>query len=820
MTPGPRLRRYAGWVERRRWAIVCASIAFAVVATLVAAGLAVRADFSYLVPQSAKSVQDLRAISARARILGTAMVVVESDDPVARRRAAVALRDRILALGPGEVSSVTFDRGVERRYGWDHRWLFADLTDLEAARDGLTAEVAHAKLAANPLYVPLDDPEPAATGAQKPSATAALRKKLRDAEATRDDPQELVGPDGRVQMMIVHTGFASGDSARDHDLCDRLDVIVAQVAAESPHVDIGVAGDIPISLAEHDAILDGMLRAIAVTVVLVLLALGWYFRSALAIGALSWSLLVGTVATFAFAQLTLGYLNLATAFLSSIVIGNGINAGILVTARYLEELRAGRDGAEALANALAGTIAGTLAAALTAAVAYASLVITVFRGFRHFGIIGGVGILLCWASAYIVLPAALAIGRQLRMRPRHEAPLGRWLARLVPGNLRAVAMVMVTLSVAGAIGAGAYILGDPFEANFRNLRSESAQISAEQRWVHAIDEAFGQGLDAGFVVAVPRREDTAPLEARLREVDRGKPERERLFSQIVSLDDLLPKDQARKLAVLAEIRTLLSSPDLEALDDADRAEALRLRPPDDLRPLVDTDIPDALASPFIEVDGSRGKLLLATPGKGYEIWDAHDTVRFSNNVRALGLPADHHLGGASFVFADVLEAVLSDGPRATLVAALGAILMVLIVIGRNRYSLITIACGASGTVLMIAAAALLGLRINFLDFVALPITIGIGIEYAVNIVSRVRQDGLDHRSEVLASTGGAVFLCSYTTIVGYGSLLISQNLGIRSFGVAAMLGELTCLVSALLLAPALLSVLGRPGQKSVIPSSK
>jgi hypothetical protein len=28
----------------------------------------------------------------------------------------------------------------------------------------------------------------------------------------------------------------------------------------------------------------------------------------------------------------------------------------------------------------------------------ASLVITVFRGFRHFGIIGGVGILLCWAT--------------------------------------------------------------------------------------------------------------------------------------------------------------------------------------------------------------------------------------------------------------------------------------------------------------------------------------------------------------------------------------------------------------------------------------
>jgi predicted RND superfamily exporter protein len=101
-------------------------------------------------------------------------------------------------------------------------------------------------------------------------------------------------------------------------------------------------------------------------------------------------------------------------------------------------------------------------------------------------------------------------------------------------------------------------------------------------------------------------------------------------------------------------------------------------------------------------------------------------------------------------------------------------------------------------------SALAGLKVNFLDFVALPITIGIGIEYSVNILTRARQEGYDRGREVLASTGGAVALCSYTTAIGYGSLLLSQNLGIRSFGIAAMLGEITCLVAALYLAPSLL----------------
>jgi predicted RND superfamily exporter protein len=44
-------------------------------------------------------------------------------------------------------------------------------------------------------------------------------------------------------------------------------------------------------------------------------------------------------------------------------------------------------------------------------------------------------------------------------------------------------------------------------------------------------------------------------------------------------------------------------------------------------------------------------------------------------------------------------------------------------------------------------------------------------------------------------------------MVGYGSLLQSASGGIRSFGAAATLGEVTCLLTALTLAPALLALL-------------
>jgi len=807
------IARYVRWIERWRWVIVIASIVVAVGAGLVASRISVLADFSYLLPQSARSVKDLRAIEKRARIVGTSLFVVRSEDPDSRRKAALVARDRIAALGPEWVASITFDHRVEHAFAWNNRWLGAELKDLEAARDALKREIEAAKLRANPLYISLDD--------DKPDTKAAddLKKKLKDAEAARDDPGEYVSKDGHVQTMILHLGFSTGDVDRDRMLLAKLEAIAAQLHAELPDVEAGVAGDVPVSIAEHDAILNGMLRATAVTVLLVMIALVWYFRSALAIGALSWSLTVGTILTFAFAKLALGYLNAATAFLSSIVIGNGINVGILVTARYLEELRAGRTASEALEHAVARTIAGTFTAALTAAVAYASLVITVFRGFRHFGIIGGVGILVCWVSGYVVLPAALAVAAK-RIKPRGKAPPGQWLGRLLPRHLGAVAVVTLAVTCVAGVIAARFLAGDPFETNFRNLRSHSEGIVEAQKWMTVVDQSFGQGLDAGFAIVVQKRDDLGAIEAKLRAVDKDKPPRERLFDSVVSLSDIVPKDQEGKLVVLAEIRALLTSDELDALDDEERADLAKLTPPEKLALLKDEDIPDEIAWPFIEADGTRGKILLATVGKGYEVWDTRDTLRWTSQVHALNLPEDVHLGGASFVFADVIAGVLSDGPRATLAAALGAMLIVLLVIGPNRFGLVTIACGLSGTILMLGISAVIGLKINFLDFVALPITIGIGIEYAVNIVTRARQEGLDHGREVVGSTGGAVVLCSYTTTVGYGSLLLSQNLGIRSFGIAAMLGEVTCLVVALFLAPALLSLLDPKRKPAQVPADR
>jgi predicted RND superfamily exporter protein len=71
------------------------------------------------------------------------------------------------------------------------------------------------------------------------------------------------------------------------------------------------------------------------------------------------------------------------------------------------------------------------------------------------------------------------------------------------------------------------------------------------------------------------------------------------------------------------------------------------------------------------------------------------------------------------------------------------------------------------------------------------------------VAQRHRADGGRDILGALRTTGGAVVLCSLTTTLGYLALLRSQNRAIRSMGTIAVVGEVSCLLAAVTVLPAL-----------------
>ena len=141
--------------------------------------------------------------------------------------------------------------------------------------------------------------------------------------------------------------------------------------------------------------------------------------------------------------------------------------------------------------------------------------------------------------------------------------------------------------------------------------------------------------------------------------------------------------------------------------------------------------------------------------------------------------------------------------NATLVSFLAVVAVVVVATGSIRGALSVLFALCLGVLWTIGSAAHDGMKLNFFNFIALPITFGIGSEYPFNVFDRSRLLKGDVSSSLRLS-GGAVALCSYTTAVGYSSMLVSDQRALQSFGRLAMTGEIACACAALIVLPAIL----------------
>jgi predicted RND superfamily exporter protein len=71
----------------------------------------------------------------------------------------------------------------------------------------------------------------------------------------------------------------------------------------------------------------------------------------------------------------------------------------------------------------------------------------------------------------------------------------------------------------------------------------------------------------------------------------------------------------------------------------------------------------------------------------------------------------------------------------------------------------------TGVLWMLALSHGAGIRINFANFIAFPITFGIGVDYAVTSCRAICRTAPDVGAAI-TSTGSAVALCSATTSSG------------------------------------------------------
>ncbi len=833
--PPKRIARYVDFLARHDLAICIAALVLFGLGVAAASQLKLRSDFTELLPQDDPEVTHLKELGDKIGAPSTLVVAVEGPDAAANESFAEALVKNLQPLLGSSLRAIDYRADVSKPFFEHNKALYANLVDLQRIDDDVKKLIASKK---NPMFLPFADPDKGEGDDDPAKDLHALKEKLEAHKPKDAFPSGYYENQDRSLLAIITwtassgTGDSSGFRIRD----DVQRIIDSTRPAAFGQVKASITGDVATAIEEHDALKSDVEWVSMVCTVLVLLVIVLYFRSAFALGYVFFPTLLGVAVAFGITALTIGYLNTNTAFLGSIIIGNGINFGIILLARYREErVSAPADLSQnAMAKAMAATLRPTLAAALAAGIAYASLTLTGFRGFRQFGFVGGTGMALCWLATYSYCPALILFWDRIRKpRPPQALPASRTLVAIADVLLRRRRILLGIVAVTTAVAAisVAPLVRNPFEYDFSKLRNQQSRKHGAGELYGRVGKMFAQDISPVGVALLASPEDAAQYDQAVLEKDctdgltrahsnfaadattlarecarrvaAGEPTGG-LLSSVSTAFDYLPKDQDGKLALLADLRRRLSGEAMHSLSDENRKLVAEWMPPDDVHRLLPADLPEAIARRFRETDGTVGRVALLFPVRVWANWDGHNLIRLADVTKNVTLPSGHvaSAAGHTSLFAAMLRSIAHDGPIATLAAMIGVVVMVVLLFRNVRSSAMVLLSLGVGVVWMGGAGALLHMKLNFLNFVALPITFGIGVDYAVNIFARIAGEPPERHARALAETGSAVALCSSTTIIGYSSLLIASNGALVSFGKLANFGEIGCLLAALLLVPA------------------
>lgn len=475
--PSARSLAWVRRIDRHRGSIVALALFLALLGGWAASRLRLDQELRRLLPDDFPSVSDLDRASDQLGNQNDLYVTIRSPS----RAANVAFGEQLAArlAARDDLRWVSFRR--DRSFFVDNALLYADLGDLLELRREVIGRIRDE--VARQAYGDFG-------GTDRASATASLRERREGLEQRyverRDFTEFDEADDGRLMVVRARPVALPTDIEAASRLQAEIAASVAQLDPTAFHPELTAVLDG--AYAQHakrvstlrGEVFGGNLAAGAVLV----LSIGLYFASIRAVVFVFVPLLAAVIGALALAWALYGFVNLVSAFIFAILLGLGIDYGILVLSRFRDERRQGRDAIAALAVTLSTSGRATAAGAASTAAAFGSLTVADFQGFAQLGAIAAGGIVMALAAALVVLPAlVLTFERRFpwRFAPLRPARASSPAARRV---WRGIAIAVVVLGGVTAV-ASARVAGDvEFEYDFDALgprREPEAQGKAGYR---------------------------------------------------------------------------------------------------------------------------------------------------------------------------------------------------------------------------------------------------------------------------------------------------------------------------------------------------
>ena len=789
--------------------------------------LEITTDLDDLFPENTPHV--VRAFEARQKLLSASqiLIVVASPDKDTNKNFITALHDKIAADPDIQSTELKYDKSFFKK----NALLFLDQEELKRIDGRLKKAI---KKAVSKELGPFDDEgdadggeddagdfedDPFADfdedfgdeeeGAEKETGDEAgdaveeeddggsfklvddeeLRKKYKSASLN----EYFTNEQGTVYALKAYPSFGPGDMEKSKQLIQRIHEYAAALEPEklNPEMEWALEGDYHKKIEEISVITTDLTKAsvFALSVILVLAIL--YFGSFRALVFVFVPLLSGIAWTMGVAWLTVGYLNLITAFIFALMFGLGIDFAVHAASRYFEERRSGLPVEEAIVEGLLNLGRPMISAAITTTVTFLSLVVFDFRGFSQFGLIAGLGVPLCLLVIYMLLPPLVVISNRIwkegLIRGRFSSDVGSALF----GTRGRTALV--TAAVFGcAIYLAPGLLSVDFEHDMSKVMTKKKE-SRRNRIVRKFRKQVESRSASPIVLLTASMEETRKVHDFLKENGGQYPRLE----DVSSIYSFVPDHQAEKLKLVRGMKErldrkmgTLKGEDLEA---AQRAQEF-LEPAE----FEVNDLPDWVKKKFTDKNGDLGHfvMLFARGGKA----NANTVGEIIQQLDEIKVDGKSYYTPASYyILHDAYEIIRKEGPLAVALAGLAVLLLLILDFRRLSDVLAAFLPLTLGVVCLLGFMGKMTMNLNMFNMVVLPTVLGIGVDTSIHLLHRVREEGPSRVGVVANTTGSAAGLSAATTAVGFGSFALATNPGLGTIGRLAPIGIMMCYLASVLL---------------------
>ena len=552
------------------------------------------------------------------------------------------------------------------------------------------------------------------------------------------------------------------------------------------------------------------------------------------------TLIFGIIWTLGFTRLFVGRLNMITAFVAVILIGLGIDYSIHIFQASTE-----KGGIEFALNRVGR---GIVAGALTTAAAFFALNFTSFQILRELGQVIAMGVIMTVLANILILPSLIRLfGKKIEGKNVNLPKLGvfsEWMSHKL--------YLVIILIIIMLIITPYFIHKIPIVANPLKLERNGL---ASVKTMNVINKRFGMSADymmttassvtesydiynkvkklpgIGFVdcinlymPSIEHQKDNIPYLKKINKKvlyeRRSSINKKLLLKQLKRLRDNITELKSTAYlggldrvytasnslissGIFDSLYTTINNASPEVLNRMNKVFYSTIKPAllkSSTPRIITLDmIPSSIKNRYVSKDGHLFLLSIYTDRN---LWNQVKGTKVIDRINKIK-PAT----GMVVLMSILWNEGKKQSGNALILVFITIFIILLLDFKDIKTTFIAMLPVTFATLFTLTIMGILRVQLNFINVLALPLIIGIGVDDAVHIIHRYKKE--PSVKYVFTHVGRAILYTSLTTIAAFGSLLLAKYKGYPTFGAVVVIGVALAFIMTISLIPPLLKYVKR-----------